>query len=1050
MHPRYASEQTAVVPEERRLITVLFADFVGSTASARGRDSEVVRRAYAETYARLRLILEGHGGTVEKFIGDAVMAVFGIPTAHEDDAERALRAAFAVRDEIHQIALNGPLKFDVRIGVSSGEAVIDMGRAEQFLATGPVVAVAARLEAKAKPGEILVTPLTRQLAGSAVAYGPARQVAAKGFGRLSAIPARALTMDVPIVRDLSRLNSPLIGRNAELAALLAAHERCTEERRPRVVVVTGEAGIGKSRLVREAVARLACDVRQGRCLPYGDAITFYPLQQVLREEARIEPGDSLADARAKLVATIRDVCGDADADLVASRLGVIAGLAGTEAMGDVARNDVADELRWAVRQYFAARATRAPLALVFEDVHWAEHALLEALYELIYAAGPLLIVLIARPEFLDRSPEFRALQRGNLVSLRPLEASESRQLIGELLAIDGLPERLRADVVASSGGNPLFVEEFVRLLLDAGHVRRRGRRWVAVDPVVDLKVPPTLHGLIAARLDQLSSDVRALVLRAAVAGRVVSVEGLEALGDAREAALQAAVAREVLALTNERSIGGGSSFRFVHVLVRDVAYGMLAKAERLTLHDRFGRWSEQTLGERRDEGAEIVAYHAEQAALLALDLEQARSDLCERGLDQLLRAAAVARAREDVTAAARLYERASALADASSAQPARRLECRAWRTITSRVGRGGAKVEDLDALIEEAERLGPSSILARLLLERAGHYAEVDLCEASVSRALAIATAVGDVQLIAEALHAGFLAPTRRGDLAEAERRLHLAAQHARTHGLAADLNWALRVLANHAVERGALTEALVHLHEMATVAGGGGSRSGEMNRYRMIQWIEETRRDFAAADLASAKLVAIAREVAVPAEIAYSLWGEGELRFREGQPDRAVAVFNEAAEIAREHELRILPRVQSSRALAHAALGNVSAATQDARAVLDSQRTATFAVADPINRANATAALALLAAQAGRDAEADRLFIDAIAIIDRSGFGAFKVAIREPYVPFLMQRARWQSADKVLEFMRAYYHDPLVAHVAAEIDGLRVACRAKVAQGTS
>jgi class 3 adenylate cyclase len=361
------------MPEERKLVTVLFADIVGSTSLTGAHDAEVVQAAMDAAFARIAPVIRSHGGSVEKFIGDAVMSVFGVPAAHDDDAQRGVRAAFAIRDAV--AGAGGPLPLEVRVGVNTGEAVARTDVADQRMVTGIAVNFAQRLQSAAQPGEILVGEVTHDLTKGAVRYGSPRTVQAKGIGDATAFVAEALLDATPEQhRGLQGLRASLIGRDRELRMLNEVYARTRETREPHLVTVYGPAGAGKSRLVDEFAGTVSKDrVRRGRCLPYGEGITYYPLQQILREDAGIEPEDTRDSAVAKLRAATSSAMGADERDPVFDRLRVLAGLAEVdEALADVPRDQLNEELRWGLRRYFERRAATDPLVIVFEDIHWAE------------------------------------------------------------------------------------------------------------------------------------------------------------------------------------------------------------------------------------------------------------------------------------------------------------------------------------------------------------------------------------------------------------------------------------------------------------------------------------------------------------------------------------------------------------------------------------------------------------------------------------------------------------------------------------------------------
>src|SRR5438552_1049786 len=585
--------------EERKLVTVVFADIVGSTALGIEHDAEVVRESLARTFEAAGLVLESHGGTVEKFIGDAVMAVFGGPTAHDDDADRAVRAAFALRERIADLA-NAGVPFEVRIGINTGEAVAGTGDGAQCLVTGPVVNLGARLEQAAGTGEILVGPLTQRITNRGVHYGPPREIEAKGAGRVEVFAARSLASAVPEQhRGIEGLHAPLVGRDRELRILRDAFGRVGAERTPSLVTVFGAAGAGKSRLTTEFTAAVgAAQVRVGRCLPYGEGITFYPMQQILRSDAGIDLSTPRAEAIEALRAAVERTVGADEAASVARRLEVVLGLTeAPEALADIPAEDLMEELRWGVRRFFERRAS-APLVLVFEDLHWAEQALIELIEHLAeWARAPLLIVCLARPDFREIRPTFGASAANAVaITLSPLGPDDTRLLIRELLAIDALSEEVRADVVARAEGNPLYVEEFLRTLIETGRIERRDGRWVALGEIRAVELPPTLQGLITARLDRVAPEVKRLLHAASIVGRLFSTSALGAIAGAAPSLdlLREAARRDLIVEADERAPGEGRVHRFKHALFREVAYSTIPKAERLRMHDNYGRWLEAT------------------------------------------------------------------------------------------------------------------------------------------------------------------------------------------------------------------------------------------------------------------------------------------------------------------------------------------------------------------------------------------------------------------------------------------------------------------------
>ena len=633
--------------EERKVVTVLFADLVDSTALGAAHDPELVRATLSRTFDAVREVLVAHGATVEKFIGDAVMAVFGVPRVHDDDPDRAVRAAFALRDRLARLSERSSMPLALRVGVNTGEAVAGSAESDQFLVTGSPVNAASRLQSAASPGEILVGSLTARLTRASVRYAEPRGVAAKGIGTLDAWSALELSSAVPQApRGDSTLRAPLIGRERELRVLERAFARTKRSGTPTLVTIIGPAGVGKSRLASEFVDR-ACPgrMRAGRCLPYGDAVTLYPLQLILRAECGVEPTDDRAAVIGKLERAVAEVFDAPDeARAVATRLAAIAGVVEAEdSTPDISDAQLREEMRASFCQFMERRAKREPMALLFEDLHWAEPPLVRVIERLAEAGrASFFILCLARPDFRDSFPAFGSTAaKAMTLALEPLASDETRRLVRELLGLEDVPEALRAAVMARADGNPLYVEEFLRMLIDGGRLERRNGTWVASGDLATLEVPATLVGLITARLDQVSPEVKRVLQRASLVGRIFSTSALEAIagGSVRRDSIDEAVRRDLLAETDEPALGEGGAYRFKHVLVRDVAYSTVSKTDRAKLHNNYGRWLESSTGDREGEFADLIAFHAEQAFLLSNDLDQPGCEvLGRRALEWLQRA----------------------------------------------------------------------------------------------------------------------------------------------------------------------------------------------------------------------------------------------------------------------------------------------------------------------------------------------------------------------------------------------------------------------------
>ena len=692
--------------EVRKTVTVLFADVTGSTALGEKLDPEALRRVMGRYFDEMKVVLESHGGTVEKFIGDAVMAVFGVPTLHEDDALRAVLAANEMRERL--AALNGDLErdfgvaIDARIGVNTGEVVTGQGDPAERLATGDAVNVAARLEQAAAPGQILLGESTLELVRHAVEVDGIEPLPLKG--KEERVPAFSLVRALQGAPSFERrLDAPLVGRRDELAGVRAAFDRAVSERRCRLVTVAGPPGIGKSRLAREVAEELReeASVLSGRCLPYGEGITYWPLREIF---AAAEAEDELDEALT--AATPEDVF-------------------------------------WGVRKALERRAREQSLALVVEDIHWAEPTLLDLLEHVVDWArdAPLLLLCLARPELLDERPSW-VRPDTPLIALEPLSGSESDELIEGLIGGAELDEPTRARIREVAEGNPLFVEQLLAMIAEGGEYER---------------VPPTIHALLAARLDGLPDEERELLERASVIGLDFEWEALGELApDRRRPAgpqLSALVRKELIRPHELLA----DTFRFRHILIRDAAYARIPKELRSELHERFADWLEP----RGDEFGEIVAYHLEQAyrsiAELGPEGERARA-LAERAAEHLIAAAERATAQGDGRATAGLFERASGMLPGDDTRRIRLLPDlgRALREV--------GRLDDADSAfseaIEKGQEAGDRLVVAEAGLARADlHFHRTLITRGEVVRELETALPVfeelGDHAALARALAFG-------------------------------------------------------------------------------------------------------------------------------------------------------------------------------------------------------------------------------------------------------------------------------------------------------
>ena len=596
--------------EERKIVTVVFADLVGSTARAEKLDPEDVQAILAPYHDRLRHELERHGGSVEKFIGDAVVGVFGAPVAHEDDAERAVRAALAIQTAIAELNEADPaLELEVRIGVNSGEALVSLDarpEAGEAMVAGDVMNVGARLQSAAPPAAVLVSNSTYRATSRAIEYDPAEPIEAKGksdpLGVWIAVAPRArFGVDV-----FQTGRAQLVGRTRELDLLAAALARARAEREPQLVTLVGVPGIGKSRLVYELWRIVEDDPdlivwRQGRSLPYGEGVAFWALGEIVKAQAGILESESAATAETKLAGAVADLVPEHESEWVERHLRPLVGLGGDLGTGEGSRA----EAFAAWRRFFEGLADRWPVVLVFEDLQWADDGLLEFVDGLVerVAGVPLLVVCSARPELLERRSDWGGGKRNALtISLPPLSEEDTARLLADLLERPVLLADEQTALLQRAGGNPLYAEEYARML-DAG------------TSVGD--VPETLQGVVTARIDALPAEEKGLLQQAAVLGKVFWTDALESAFaiDAwvLEERLHALERKEFIRREHRSVVAGARQYVFVHALVRDGAYGQMPRAARARAHERVSDWIDRLPPDRTEDRAEMLAHHLVQA-----------------------------------------------------------------------------------------------------------------------------------------------------------------------------------------------------------------------------------------------------------------------------------------------------------------------------------------------------------------------------------------------------------------------------------------------------
>jgi class 3 adenylate cyclase/tetratricopeptide (TPR) repeat protein len=660
--PLHAAAPPALPAKEiRKTVTLLFTDLKDSTALGERLDSEAMHEVKERYFKAMAEEIRRHGGKIEKYIGDAIMAVFGLPRAHEDDALRAVRAAVGMKETLEKVNADLGKRYGVqlanRTGVNTGEVVAsDDPTADQKLATGDAVNVTARLEAAAPANEIYIGETTWRLVRDAVEVEPVEPLALKG--KSEPVPAFRVVRAHGQDGHVRRHDTPVVGREKELAALIAAWNAAVEQRRAQLVTVIGDAGVGKTRLVRELIDRVRDGARVvfGRCLPYGDGITFWPLREMVIASAGIEPHDSTEAAGEKLRACVRD-------SDVADRLASAAGLGATQFP--------LHEINWAARKFLQTLAGDGPLLAIFDDIHWAEPAFLDLIGNLLETVeAPVLMLATARHDLIEERGEWSQSDRATRMVLQPLGAAAVAQVVANLLGSTGLGDDLIGRIVEAAEGNPLYVEQMLSMLKDSGALRQdESGGWAVAEAGAGIAVPPTIQALLEARLDKLERSERAAAEPAAVIGVEFAQAAVASLAPA---AVKDSIDKQLEALSRKqfirtaRSATVDQAYRFHHHLVRDAVYNGLLKRARANFHVEFVRWADRVNAEadRGQEFEAILGYHLEQAYKYLGELGPHDEAGIEIGRDAARRLAAAGRralGRGDMHAASSLLGRAVSL-----------------------------------------------------------------------------------------------------------------------------------------------------------------------------------------------------------------------------------------------------------------------------------------------------------------------------------------------------------------------------------------------------
>jgi class 3 adenylate cyclase/tetratricopeptide (TPR) repeat protein len=953
---------------ERKLATVLFVDLVGSTGLIADVDPEVARRRVGRYFDQVSHCVTTHGGKVEKFVGDAVMAAFGVPLQHEDDAERAVRAALVTLDRVAELGL------EVRIGIESGEVVAD--ETDSTFATGGAVNLAARLQQQAGPNEIVVGPTAARLVRDLVDLEPLGPLELRGW-REPIVASRVVGV-LESGRPMRSLSAPLVGRESELELLENAYARTVRDERPTLVTVYGEPGVGKSRLAREFVDGLErSTVLRGRCLPYGEGVTYWSIAEMVKSSAGISDDDPLDKALEKL----RETCeNEAVADLLGLAVGVLEAVEGERSQQDIA---------WAVRSWIEQLALAQPLVLVFEDVHWGEEPLLE-LIEHIAAwvrTAPVLLLCLARPELLDARPAWGGGRlRAVTLELEALRDDDGAALVRELAAEVDVPIDVEA-VLAKAEGNPLFVEETIRALAEQPDGRQQ-------------RIPDTLQALIAARIDRLPPESRRLAQRAAVMGRVFLRGALAHLSpdlDDVDAVLDDLLFRDFVVHEERSAISGEQAFKFKHVLIREVAYAGLSKGSRADLHLLFADWLRERAGE---ELVEIRAFHLDQATRLLAELDGSTpAELAEEASAELTRAGRRALSRESFASARKLVVRAAELAPTLER---RYLAARAaWR-----LGDMTAVIVEMEEVATAAEAAGERLLQGRALTalaeavlnQRADATAARELVERAVD---VLADEAPDIRF--EAFRAAAAVASWLSDGEAFEQWAKLALEAARTAERKDQELEITMALAERYIHRLDFADAEPLVERIGELADESGSIFGRALAWAARGTLENWRGDDAEAEAAFTAARELYAELGNRPAEAHMTMQIARRAAAQGDVERAEKLLLEAVRTMKGLNDRArLCEAQRSLAELYVQMDRLEEAERYALQARES-----VGPDDRLSISTTKLSLGLVRAAQGRDAEAEELMEQAVTEMRRLDLSALERWGLSLFVEFLRSRER-------------------------------------------
>jgi class 3 adenylate cyclase/tetratricopeptide (TPR) repeat protein len=848
---------SAPLREQRKLVTVLFADIVGSTRLTGSADPERVRAQVARYFEIARQEVYRYGGTVEKFIGDAVMAVFGLPTIHEDDPERAARAAVSLLTRLRPDIDAGELP-EIRIGIDTGEVVADVMAAEkgEFLVTGEVVNLAARLQQHAEPGRVLIGERTMLALRDVAQVRPVPPLNVRGVA--SALAAWEL-VEVALARERLVPGTPFVGRAEELDLLHRHVQRMQHDGRGHLVMILGAAGLGKTRLVRKFRSQ-ANNVHAlgGRALPYGSGVPLSALREAIRAECGILVGDSLEVARQKLLDRMERLEIQEAAPTLLTMLG----------LGGDGRDFTRDALFGGIDTFFQALARQRPSMMILEDMHSAEDVTLDYIeHAARWLPGvPLLLLMLGRPELLERRPAWTVEKPGaTTLFLAPLVGAQSRALLFGILGRKPAPAALLELLLNRASGNALFMEEMLRALLERGVLTEHPDRWALTVPMDQITIPDSVHAVIAARVDALPASERRVLQTAAVVGKDFWLGAVRFItgGNHVDEALQALVGKDVLVQKRRSTLRGEKEYTFRHILIRDIGYMMVPKSQRWPMHARCADWLDQASGARRTEYADFVAHHWLQVVALRRDLGlPPDAQVQEQAIANLLVAADRAAEVYANTTALDHYTQALALESDSTARLRALLGGGKVRVLLGQYERAR---EDFAAMRSLAQKAGERrwEVVA---LDHLGHaYRQQDQITHALEHlelALALSRQIGDASLTGRILnHIGFayVNVVRHEDAIRSHRE---AGRLLESCGDLAGLAESLHGLGENARFLGDFQEAIRWLSESATVSDRIGNRSLSGENLYMLAISRHQLGQYAEAETDAARGIAVLGEI--------------------------------------------------------------------------------------------------------------------------------------------------------------------------------------------